>query len=363
MVTAQRDVIAIDRAHGGNARDGFLDFSTSLNPFGPPAEAIAAYHAAADAIARYPEPYPRRLEARIASWLGVDPEMVLAGNGSTQLIYLVARTLRLRAPHVVIPTFSEIANALHAASTQPVPIILHAENDFRVEAKGFEQAVDAGAEGILLGRPNSPTGSLIGIDEIGAMARACSRRDAWVVVDEAFIEFADDPRSAVSLIGYNPNLVVSRSLTKIFALAGLRLGYLVGAPELVRKLRDSIEPWSVNAVAERVAGACLEVDPEFIASSRRRLFEERKGILTELTRAGGLRIFPSRANFFLIKVDAEPEIGDLGRFLRGHQIVIRDLSALPGFGPGFYRIGLRAHADNALLIAAIGDYFASRTIA
>ena len=125
--------IATDRTHGGSAPEGCIDFSTSLNPLGPPPEAIEAYHEAITIISRYPAAYPRRLEARIAAWLGVDPETVIAANGSTQLIYLVARMLRLRSPFVVIPTFSEIANALIGAGSSPLAIFTDAENNFQLE--------------------------------------------------------------------------------------------------------------------------------------------------------------------------------------------------------------------------------------
>src|SRR5215470_16226271 len=120
--------IAIDRAHGGSAPSGCIDFSTSLNPLGPPAEAIQAYHEAVRSVSKYPPPYPHRLEARLAAWLSVDPETVIAGNGSTQLIYLTARMLRLHSPFVVIPSFSEIANALNAAGSSPFPILTRAED-------------------------------------------------------------------------------------------------------------------------------------------------------------------------------------------------------------------------------------------
>ncbi len=352
--------IPIDRTHGGNPPENCVDFSTSLNPLGPPVEALRAYHDAVGRISRYPSPYPHRLEDRIAAWLGVEPAMVIAANGSTQLLYLAARVLRLRSPFVVIPTFSEMANALRAAGTAPFAIPLSSEERFRLDFAKLRDTLEAGADGVFLGRPNSPTGTLPGLEETAAIARECARRDAWCVIDEAFIEFADDPRSVCSLIGSNPKLLVLRSLTKIFAIPGLRLGYLLGPRDVARKLREAIEPWSVNAVAEHVALACLEVAEPFIAQTRAFIAEERGILERGLSCGPGVRLFPSTANFLMFSVAHEKVPGEFGCYLRSRGIAIRDLGALPGCGPGFYRIGVRSRLDNALLIKAAASYFGDR---
>ncbi|HEY2663984.1 MAG TPA: threonine-phosphate decarboxylase [Candidatus Binataceae bacterium] len=353
--------IAIDRAHGGCASEGCIDFSTSLNPLGPPAEAIQAYHEAAACISKYPPAYPRRLEARIAAWLGADPETVIAANGSTQLIYLAARVLGLKSPFVVIPTFSEIANALVAAGSHPSPISTKPEDDFRFEHGALRDALETGADGVFLGRPNSPTGTLIGLDETTAVVRECDRRGAWCVVDEAFIEFADNPRSACTLLGSFKRLIVLRSLTKVFAIPGLRLGYLLGSPDFVSKLCERIEPWSVNAIAEYVALACLDVADRFIPATRHTMAEERRRLERGLGSLRGLKVFPSSANFMMLAVRSEQSCGEFGRYTLNGGIAIRDLSGLPGCSPGLYRIGVRSRTDNQRLLAATGAYFGSRS--
>ncbi|MBV8054803.1 MAG: pyridoxal phosphate-dependent class II aminotransferase [Deltaproteobacteria bacterium] len=349
--------IAIDRTHGGSVSIDCLDFSTSLNPLGPPAEAIQAYYEAITNISKYPPPYPRRLEARIAAWLGVDPETVIAANGSTQLIYLVARVLCLRSPFVVIPSFSEFANALIAAGSDPFPIATKAEDDFCFEYAAVRDALETGADGVFLGRPGSPTGTLVGLDDAVAIARECDRRGAWCIVDEAFIEFADDPRSLAALVGSIEKLVVLRSLTKIFAIPGLRLGYLLGAVEFTNKLRQVIEPWSVNGIAEHVALACLGVAERFIALTRHNVLKERERLVAGLGRLPALRLFPPSANFLMFAVLNEQTCGEFGRYLMGKGIAIRDLSRLPGCGPGFYRVGVRSRPDNDRLVMAAADYF------
>ncbi len=332
-----------------------IDFSTSLNPLGPPPAAIEAYRQAATRIGLYPRPYPRALEAHIGEWLGIDPECVLAGNGSTQLIYLVARELRLRLPAVVIPTFSEIGNALIAAGSNPTALETGAANQFRPQQEDLEHLLDSGADGIFVGRPNSPTGQLVNFQETCEIARLCDRCKAWCVIDEAFIEFADDPRSAIDLIRSFPRVLVLRSLTKIFALAGLRIGYLAGCPEVVKKLRDAIEPWSVNVAAEAAATACLEGSSDFVTRTRRLVSLERQKLEDKLARSAEVQLFRSAANFMMFRVK-ENEAGEFGRFMAHRGMVLRDLSALPGCGRGFYRIAMRLPEENARFLSAMTEY-------
>jgi threonine-phosphate decarboxylase len=348
--------LKVDRTHGGDNQEVLIDFSTSINPLGPPPAGIEAYKKAAASIAFYPPPYPRALESRITDWLGVDSEQVLAANGSTHLIYLVARVLKLRSPWVVIPTFSEIANALVAAGSTPWPIQTSGEDDFRLEPSAIDAALRSGADGIFLGRPNSPTGNLVTLEEATEIAAHCYRHDAWCVFDEAFIEFADDPHSTIDLVKSFSKVLVLRSLTKIFAIPGLRVGYLVGHAENVGILRAAIEPWSVNVAAAAVSSACFDGSAHFIDSTRELIARERRHMEEELILLKKFRVFPSSANFIMVKVAGEKSEGDFARNLRDRGIVVRDLSMLPGCGSGFYRFGIRTRQDNVNLIEAARDY-------
>jgi threonine-phosphate decarboxylase len=159
-----------------------------------------------------------------------------------------------------------------------------------------------------------------------------------------------------TLIGSIGKLVVLRSLTKIFAIPGLRLGYLLGPAEFTNKLRQVIEPWSVNGIAEHVASACLGVAERFIALTRHNIIKERERLVAELGLLRALRLFPSSANFLMFAVLNEPTCGEFGRYLMSQGIAIRDLSGLPGCGPGFYRIGVRSRSDNDRLLMAAADY-------
>ena len=345
-------MIRIDRVHGGNPSEGVIDFSASVNPLGPPRAALDAYHASVADIASYPPAYSQHLEAALAGWLGVEPECVLTGNGSTQLIYLLARVLKPRLPVIVTPTFSEIANSLIVEGIEPRALNTTSDCNFQLYPEAAIKCVRDGAGAIFIGRPNSPTGTILRIDEAAEIATACERRDSWCVFDEAFIDFVQDARSSIAFAEKNPKVIVFRSLTKIFALPGLRVGCVVGHPNTIGKLRDAIEPWSVNAVADHVTRACLGVADGFVRETREFVSVEVARMTEALSQLPGIHVFPSVANFMMMDVEGEPVPGAFGKHLLEHGIGIRDLRGLPGCRVGLYRIGIRSKLDNDRFLKA-----------
>jgi threonine-phosphate decarboxylase len=349
--------LEFDRIHGGApAGSGLIDFSVSLNPLGPPPQVIAAYHQAAAGLGTYPDPYAATLAAALAKRLGLAPSMVLAGAGSTQLLYLIARVLRPARPVVVIPTFSEIANGLIAAGTAPQELILPAANGFAFDQEAFEIALLEGADALFAGRPNSPTGTLLTAHQCMEIAAGCAAHDCWCVFDEAFIEFAEDSWSTVALIQSHPRVIVTRSLTKLYAVPGLRLGYAVAQPAVIAELSRGLEPWAVSAPALAAGLACLELPAQWHARTRETVAAEREYLATSLAALQGIELIPSRANFLMLRVDEEPT-RKLGDYLRENGLSIRDLTTMAGAGPGWYRIGIRRHGDNQRLVEVVQTYF------
>ncbi len=349
--------LAIDRTHGGDAPRGVLDFSASLNPLGPPPEAVAAYHEAAALIARYPSPYPHDLAARLARRHRVAPDNVVVGNGSTQLIHLLARTLRPLRPFVAIPAFSEFANAMIVAGAAPCATMAKRERGFAIEIEQIARALEQGADAIFIGRPNSPTGAMLSLGDAAEIAARCSSRGCWCVFDEAFIDFTGEEHSAIRLAAQEPRVVVLRSLTKMFAIPGLRLGYLVAGRDVARPLREAIEPWSVNVVAEHVGVACLEVAGDFAAQSRALIETERAHLAHALASIGGIHAFASSANFLMLEVAEHGRAVGFTQHMLSRGIAVRDLRDLPGCGPGMYRAAVRLREENEQLIAAARTYF------
>jgi threonine-phosphate decarboxylase len=345
-------MIRIDRVHGGIPSDGVLDFSASINPLGPPRAALDAYHASVVEIESYPPAYSQHLEAALAGWLGVEPESVLAGNGSTQLIYLLARVLKPRLPVIVTPTFSELANSLIIEGIEPRAMNTTSDCNFQLYPEAAIKCLRDGADAIYIGRPNSPTGTILTIDEAAEIAEECEHRDSWCVFDEAFIDFVQDARSGVEFVEKNRKVIVLRSLTKIFALPGLRVGCVVGHPDAIGKLRDAIEPWSVNAVADHVTRACLGVAGEFIRETREFVSVEVARMTDALSQLRGIHVFPSVANFMMMEVEDELIPGAFRKHMLEQGIGIRDLRGLPGCRVGLYRIGIRSKSDNDRFLKA-----------
>jgi threonine-phosphate decarboxylase len=351
------NTVAIDWTHGGGAPDGFLDFSASINPLGPPQAALDEYHAAATAISSYPPPYPERLTQRIAEWLGVSRAEVIVGNGSTQLIYLFARVYRLMFPYIAVPTFSEIANAITLSGCTPYALELNHQHAFTIRLPDIEQAMRHRAQAVFIGRPNSPSGSMVPLDVAERLTAECERYHAFCVFDEAFVDFAGRTESAITLMRTIPErrrkgLLVIGSLTKIFAIPGLRIGFLVGPAKILQELRKYLEPWSLNVVAERVALACLDQAEEFARCTREWLTPERAYFREQLSAIGDIRVFPSVANFLMFEVDERPGTTTFGEFMLEHRIAVRDLRAMPGCEAGYYRTAIRRRDDNDRLLAA-----------
>jgi threonine-phosphate decarboxylase len=252
----------------------------------------------------------------------------------------------------VTPTFSELANSLIIEGIEPRALNTTSDCNFQLCPEAAIKCLGDGADAIFIGRPNSPTGTILKIDEAAEIATACERRDSWCVFDEAFIDFVQGARSGVEFVKNNCKVIVLRSLTKIFALPGLRVGCVVGHPDAIGKLRDASEPWSVNAVADHVTRACLEVADGFVRETREFVSVEVARIANALSQLPGIHVFPSVANFMMMEVEGELVPGAFRRHMLEHGIGIRDLRGLPGCRGGLYRIGIRSKSDNDRFLQA-----------
>ena len=295
------------------------------------------------------------LKEALAKRHGMKTAEVLVGNGSTQLLYLLCAALRPRMALVVGPAFSEYANALALAGSRISSLSLSVDDAFQFSTKKLMAAWDKNCDLLVLATPNSVTGQLIAKAEIETIARLALVRKSFVVVDEAFIDFAED-ESVKMLARNNPFVIVLRSLTKYYALPGLRLGYLLGQARTVAQLAAFREPWSVNGPALSVALACL-TDAGFTAKTERWLEQERAFLLQRLTKLQGFHPFSSRTNFLLVEI--EKRHGDalqLRSFLLRKKILIRPCNSFAELGGDFFRVAVRRRKDNRRLLAALNEW-------
>ena len=356
----------LDREHGGDVRawakkalidpGQIIDFSASINPLGPPASARKAFQKSYGEVSRYPDPYGEELKEALAKRQGMKPAEVLLGNGSTQLIYLLCQALRPRKALVVGPAFSEHANALKLAGAKVRFLFLAADDDFKFSTEEFMGEWEKDDDVVFLTTPNSVTGQLIPRAEIEKIARIAAIRKTFLIVDEAFVDFVEG-ESVKQLIRDNPYLLVLRSLTKYYALPGLRLGYILAHPRRVAQLAAYLEPWSVNGPAQKVALACL-ADASFGLKTERWLQRERNFLAQALTSLKGFQPYPSSANFLLVRLADKTDALELRSFLLSKKILIRACNSFGGLGCHHFRIAVLQRKDNRRLLEALTEWTA-----
>ncbi|MXY76675.1 MAG: histidinol-phosphate aminotransferase family protein [Acidimicrobiia bacterium] len=325
-----------------------VDFSASINPLGVSprvAEAIRRVD-----LSAYPDPESTELRDALSSHLGVPPDRILVGNGSTELIQLVA-SARLRrggSAAVFAPTFGEYEAACRLQHVEPRLIRAACERESRWDMpEATHLLAELQPALVFICNPNNPTGAYLERSEVEACARAVGG-DGLLVVDEAYAAFVDERWDPAPLLEVG-NVALVRSMTKQHGLPGLRLGYMVASARMVREARRFQYTWSVNAVAQAAGVAALD-DPDHVEKGRLVVRAAREYLVREI-RGLGLECTPPSANFLLVEVgDATPLRLEL---LRRHRVCVRDCTS---FGmPGHIRIGVRGMQDSRRLIDALTD--------
>lgn len=347
--------------HGGNvfavARslgippEGLLDFSASINPLGMAPGVKEAVCASLDRFLHYPDKECRDLSERLASYHGVAVEEVVIANGSTELIHLLPRLIPGKRALVIAPAFAEYANSLKRAGWGVDYLVLDREGGFRLSLAQLENRLKQGYDLLFLCNPSNPTGSLVGRVEIEEILRRCEAYGTFLVLDEAFIDFCEEESAKESVIGSGRGVVL-RSMTKFFALAGLRLGYALAAAPLAHGLKALQDPWCVNSAAQ-VAGVASLDDPGYRERTRSLVICERERLAAWLDRTGWIRSYPSKANYLLGEIlDGESARGLMERLLR-EGVLIRDCANFTGLDDRFFRVAVRLREENERLLGLL----------
>lgn len=319
-----------------------LDFSVSVNPFGPPPGTREALSQAA--IDRYPDSEATELKQLLAERLNIALDNLIIGSGSTELIRLVATAYFGIDDLVIIaqPTYGEYEIACHlvGAGVLKPPML----ENLRLNIAGTVDLIrQHRPSGIFLCNPNNPTGQYLSQAEVKQILSAA--KDCLVVLDEAYIAFAENTWSAVDLID-GGNLVILRSMTKDYALAGLRLGYAVAAESIISVLKKIKPPWNVSSVAQAAGVFVLKAD-SYLDTCGLKIKDAKEFLVKELSHLGFAPL-PSQANFFLVKVD---DATKFRQTLLRQGILVRDCAS---FGlPDYIRLAPRSIADCLRLVTAI----------
>ncbi len=354
--------MAITFDHGGNvfavARalgippEELLDFSASINPLGPAPGVKEAVCAAFDRLVHYPDSGAVALTESLAHSHGVDPANICVTNGSTELIYLLPRLIPGKRALIIAPPFAEYARALALAGWEIDYLQLSPAHGFALNWGELESVLAKGYDLLFFCNPGNPTGKLFRRDEICRVDQLCQAAGTFLVVDEAFMDFCEEESSKDAIVKGERGIVL-RSMTKFYALPGLRLGYAIGADRLIDRLQELRGPWSVNTLAQ-VAGLASLADTGYRERTLRLIDTERDFLTARLQAIAGLVPYPSAANYLLVKFQGDISTAKLQERLMVERILIRNCDNFIGLPARFFRVAVRGRQENERLLTALG---------
>ena len=356
----------MQESHGGNIYRAagqlglgeyeLIDFSASINPLGVPKSVLAGIRDTMKRLHNYPDPDAKRLTLALAKNFAINPELILCGNGSTELIYLVIRALMPERILIPAPTFSEYELAA-GDKREIVHYALSAKDNFAINPDAFIRAMAGDSKSLshkmalpssvdmaFLCNPNNPTGALVRKPDMLKIAAAAKDLKCHLVVDEAFIDFSPGD-SVINEVEGNPYLIVLRSLTKFYALSGLRVGFGVFPLKLIGVMKKHKEPWTVNTLAQ-VAGVDAINDKAYKEETFKIIGNERK-TLQDGFKVLNIQYLPTEANFYLIRMDKARNIIDA---LGEKGILIRGCSNFRGLDGSYARVAVKSNRDNMRLL-------------
>ncbi len=393
------NVYAAAAAYGLRPED-FCDFSSNINPLGPPPGLLHELKRHLEReICRYPVPQAAPFRNALARELELPEECLLIGNGANELIHLLFLWKRPKKVLLPAPTFSEYARAARLVGAEvkyfrlpPAEALSPQKLAAQIRALQKQAAQTQMDDGdlIVFCNPNNPTGVFYPRELLESVITAAAEKGTAVLIDESFFPFTGRPpaesfsgsvfQSAFRPVSVAPrpesrvirpafgveaenagsgcgNLWVAASLTKLWALPGLRLGYLLGPPEGIGNLTANGDPWRVNALAQRAGSYCLS-QKQYLEDSLSLVKRERDFLLRELEKIDGLRVYPGEANYLLLRgLSRGFSSADLCRKLASRGVLLRDAANFPGLDGGYFRIAVRPRPENLRLLAELRDCF------
>lgn len=333
-------------SNSGITPDAILDFSTNCNPFGPPPGIKAAIKNAD--LESYPDSESNKLRTALADKFQIKENNLIIGSGSTELIRMIALAYLDYKDTVIIhhPTYSEYETACRIAGCIIKKIDLSPKDNFRLDIKTtVSQIHNLKANAVFLCNPNNPTGQYLTADEIKQVIKAA--KNCLVILDEAYIAFTDNTWSSLDLLKYD-NLVIVRSMTKDYAIAGIRIGYAMADKKIIAILNNIKPPWNVSSVAQKAALYALTCD-QYIQKCHQEIVKSKNYLIGELGKMG-LSTVPSQTNFFLVRIGNATSVRQA---LLKKGLLVRDCSS---FGlPDYIRIAPRRISHCRKLILALKE--------
>lgn len=334
--------------HGGDIYRNSVeyDFSVNINPLGMPKESIKAAQEGIIFSDRYPDYRGEKLCNAIACKEGVKFEQVILGNGAAEIIYALCYALKPVRGLLAVPCFQEYEEAIKRAGGIVDFYALREEDNFRL-GEDFIDYITKDIDIIFICNPNNPTGNITDKNLLEKIAVKCEYTNTYLCIDECFLPFLYNEKEITFKNGIEefPHLIVLRAFTKIYAMAGLRLGYALSAnKELLKNMRSAIQPWNTSIPAQMAGIKALE-DSEYIKKTLRLISEEKEYLINELSKGLADKIYYSAANYIFFKAER-----NLKELLLKQKILIRSCGNYRNLTDDFYRIGIRTHSENMELI-------------
>jgi threonine-phosphate decarboxylase len=349
---AEEDQINLEKAiHGGDVWAFFpvIDFSSNVNPLGPPRKVLRAVRHSLWMVSYYPDDRGTELRKAIAERTGAEEGSLIIGNGSTEIIKTFAEAFIDKGDRVVIPypTYSEYR---YQALVRGAEVeLIGPGNDFSFVPDAIAEALETGPRALFLCDPNNPTGRSLGEKALRRLVEDAWENQVLVLLDEAYVEFSTRP--PFKRPWEYDNLLVSRSLTKLYALPGLRLGYGVAGEKITAQMERLRMPWNVNVLAQ-VAGVEALRDWGFVKETLNFLAKERKYIQNGLSELG-LVPMPTETNFFLVGLEGRISSPELKKRLLSRGILVRDCSSFEALGENYIRVSVKRREENRRLISEL----------
>lgn len=297
------DLEKIEQIYGIKKED-ITSFSANVNPLGVSPKLRKTLSDKIDAITSYPDREYTSLRKCIAAYANTDFANIIVGNGSTELISIFIQLKHPKKAVMIGPTYSEYEREVTLGGGSSLYYPLEESEDFKLNISSLKEELNSDVDLLVICNPNNPTSSAITRTEMKKILDICKQRDIFVMVDETYVEFAENMNAitSVPLTNIYNNILILRGISKFFAAPGLRLGYgICGNEDLLKEINKRKNPWTINSLAA-IAGEIMFTDEEYISETKELISTERKRIYEILAACPNIKVYPPTANFVLFKI-------------------------------------------------------------
>lgn len=349
--------------HGGNAKeisrsnniayDKIIDFSANINPLGMPDSVKKAIIENLSEAEKYPDISYYELKSAISEFEKITLNNLILGNGAAEVLFNVVRGINPRNSLILAPTFSEYEEAVKAINGNIIYYKLKEENLFCIQ-EDILNYINRDLNLLFICNPNNPTGVITEKELILKILDKAEKNNVIVLIDESFLDFIKEEFSMIKYMCKYENLIIIKSLTKFFALPGIRIGYgISGNIELIKKVESISPAWNINIFAEIATKVGLK-DENYIRNSIKYIADQKDYLYSGLKKINKLRVYEPSVNFILFQTLIQI---DLQKELLKYNILIRSCSNYNGLNHNYYRVAVRSYEENSILINSLIDIF------